>query len=191
MKMIKGKNIILRPATLDDRRLVYGWSHDSDIAPFYHLSDTSDETFEQFCADWKEHFFNGKYPDLGRMFTILHEESPIGTIAYNDIDPKNRVELDIWMSSETNCGKGFGSDAIDALCKYLVSEFAVNTFMMQPSARNPRAISAYQKVGFVEVPATPEEIKSDWGGVDHDDSVMMMREITQQNLFRTKHFNGR
>ena len=43
-------------------------------------------------------------------------------------------------------------------------------------ALNPRAIRAYQKVGFVRVPATPEEIAADWGGVDHDDSVLMIRE---------------
>ncbi|MFC1820229.1 hypothetical protein ACFLZG_03975 [Thermodesulfobacteriota bacterium] len=42
--------------------------------------------------------------------------------------------------------------------------------MMQPSARNPRAIRAYDKVGFDATPASPEEIESEWSGVDHHDN---------------------
>ena len=175
MKMIKGEKITLSPATLEDRKMIFEWSHDSDIAPLIHLSDNASETFEEFCEGWKEYFFTDDFPKLGRMFVIMYEDSPIGAIAYNDIDPKNRVELDIWLSSETNCGKGFGPDAIQALCTYLSDEFGIKTFMMQPSARNPRAIHAYKKVGFVETPATPEEIRSEWGGVDHHDSILMIR----------------
>jgi RimJ/RimL family protein N-acetyltransferase len=79
------------------------------------------------------------------------------------------------MSCEANCGKGYGPDAIRALCTWLAAEFGVRTFMMQPSARNPRAIRAYEKAGFVRTPATAGEIRADWGGVDHPDSVLMIR----------------
>jgi len=52
--------------------------------------------------------------------------------------------------------------------------------MMQPSARNPRAIRAYEKAGFIQVSATPEEIQAEWGGVDHSDSVLMIREMRRK-----------
>jgi hypothetical protein len=78
--MIKGKQITLRPATLDDRRTVYDWSHDSDIAPLIHLSDDSDEIFQEFCDEWKEHFFTDTSPELGRMFIITHEDTPVGAV---------------------------------------------------------------------------------------------------------------
>jgi RimJ/RimL family protein N-acetyltransferase len=110
------------------------------------------------------------------MFVILDGDAPVGAIAYNDIDERRRVELDVWMSAEANCGRGLGTDAIEALVGYLEAELGVRTFMMQPSARNPRAVRAYEKVGFVRVPATPAEIAADWGGVDHEDSVLMIRE---------------
>ena len=173
--MIPGKNITLRPATLEDRRMIYSWSHESDIAPFIHLSGDPTESFEEWCEGWKDCYFTDDSPELGRMFVIIHDGSPVGAIAHNDIDPKSRVELDIWMSSESNCGKGFGPDAIETLCAYLVAELGEDTFMMQPSARNPRAVRAYEKAGFVRTPATPEEIESEWGGVDHHDSVLMIR----------------
>jgi len=176
--MIKCKQISLRESTLKDRRMVYDWYCNSDVAPIIHLSGGGDQTFQQFCDDdWKPYFFTGESPRQGRLFIILHKGLPVGAIGYNDIDSKNRVELDIWLSSEANCGNGFGSDAIDTLCKYLVSQFGVNTFMMQPSARNPRAIRAYEKVGFLATPASPEEIESEWGGVD-DQKDHTTRQLT-------------
>jgi len=175
MKMIKGKRTTLRPATLEDRHAIFEWGHDSDISSFIYHPEAATKTFEDFCADWKEHFFTDEAPRLGRMYVILHKGSPVGTVAYNDIDPQDRVELDIWMNSEANCGRGFGPDAINALCSYLTAEFGVRGFMMQPSARNPRAIRAYEKAGFVRTPATPEQIRMEWGGVDSEDSVLMIR----------------
>jgi diamine N-acetyltransferase len=173
--MIRGDQIELRPATLEDRRMIFEWGHDSDIAPFIYPSSGATSTFGDFCVDWKEHFFTDESPELGRMFIIQYEDSPVGTIAYNDIDSKNRVELDIWMNCEANCGRGFGSDAIRTLCGHLSARFGVDTFMMQPSARNPRAIRAYEKAGFVRTPATAEQIRMEWGGVDSEDSVLMIR----------------
>jgi len=69
-----------------------------------------------------------------------------------------------------------GTDAIEARVTYLEAELGVRTFMIQPSARNPRAVRAYEKVGFVRVPATAEEIAAAWGAEDHADSVLMIRE---------------
>ncbi|MFC1452177.1 GNAT family N-acetyltransferase [Verrucomicrobiota bacterium] len=176
MKMIKGNTVELRSANLADRRMVWEWSEHSDVA---HLLLSPDQDgpnpFDQWCAGWKEYYFADESPELGRGFIVLFDGNPVGFIAYNDIDPKNRVELDIWMNSEANCGKGFGPDAIKTLCAHLTAEFGVNTFMMQPSARNPRAIRAYQKAGFVRTPATPEQIRAEWGGVDAEDSVLMIR----------------
>lgn len=154
---------------------MYSWGRDSDISQYIYPPDAKTETFEDFCADWKEHYFLDESPELGRVFFVMFEGTRVGVVAYNDIDLKNRVELDIWMNSEANCGKGFGTDAITALCGHLTSEFGVHTFMMQPSASNPRAIRAYEKAGFVRTPATPEEIQAEWGGVDGDDAVLMIR----------------
>ena len=177
MNVIKGKKTILRPATVEDRRTIFEWGHESDIASFIYPPDGETKTLKDFCDDWKEHYFTGLSTELGRMFVILYENSPIGTVAYNEIDSKNRVELDIWMSCEAYCGKGLGPDALITLCSYLTARFEVRTFMMQPSAQNPRAIRAYEKVGFVQVPSTPEQIRAEWGAVDSEDSVLMLLKV--------------
>ncbi len=171
-----GSLVRLRPATLADRRTIHAWSYASDVAPLLHLSDAPTRPFDDWCHEWAAHYFTDDDQDRGRMFVILGDERPVGAIAYNGIDDRRRVELDIWLSAEANCGRGLGTDAIEVLCGYLEAELGVRTFMMQPSARNPRAIRAYEKVGFEQVPATAEEIAADWGGVDHPDSVLMIRE---------------
>ena len=48
------------------------------------------------------------------------EDKPQQAVTYNDImewDGRMRVELDIWMRSEACCGRGYGPDAIDVLCR--------------------------------------------------------------------------
>jgi len=172
---IDGRVVSLRPATMADRRTIYDWSHASDVARFLYPGGPAGDPFNVWCADWKDHYFTGEAPRLGRVFVVLHEDVPVGMVAYNDILPGGRVELDIWMSCEAHCGRGFGPDAIRALCAYLAAEFGVRTFMMQPSAGNPRAVRAYEKAGFVRTPATLEQIRAEWGGVDAPDSVMMIR----------------
>ena len=180
-KSIRGKQIALRPVAFKDRKMIFEWGHNSDIAHLFHLADGETETFETWCEDWKDYYFTDDSPELGRLYLILHEELPVGVIAYNSFYPKNRVELDIWMSCEANCGKGYGPDAIETLCDLLRTEYVVRTFMMQPSARNPRAIRAYEKAGFVRREATYEEIAAEWGGVDQHDSVLMIREFKEKH----------
>lgn len=174
---IDGRRVRLRPAALADRRMIHDWSYASDVAPLLHLSDPPSRPFDEWCDDWEEHYFTDAAPERGRMFLVLDGETPVGAIAHHAIDVRRRVELDIWLNAEASCGRGLGTDAIEALCAYLEKALGARTFMMQPSARNPRAVRAYEKVGFVQVPATPEEIAADWGDVDHPDSVLMLREV--------------
>jgi diamine N-acetyltransferase len=111
---------------------------------------------------------------------MLVNGEPIGQVTYNDIverDGCRQVELDIWMKSEAFCGKGYGTDALEALCGYLHERFGVSQFMVQPSARNPRAIRAYEKVGFHRLELSIEAARELWGPNDYYDSVYMVRTI--------------
>ena len=152
---IQGERVVLQPATPEDERQILEWLLRSDVTPLLlgpplfperpvPLPDNSGETFDP-------HYFDGTAPELGRFVLILFDGEPVGQVSYNDIherDGRKQVELDIWMRSEECCGKGYGTDALDALCRYLHERFGVEQFMVQSTASNPRAIRAYEKVGF-------------------------------------------
>jgi RimJ/RimL family protein N-acetyltransferase len=104
----------------------------------------------------------------------------VGQIYFNDIEHRNgikRVELDMWMRAEIYCGKGYGSDALNSLCDFLAKRLGVDQFMVQPSGRNPRAIRAYEKVGFVKLDVPLDVAVKEWGPNDYYDSVHMVKTI--------------
>ncbi len=178
---IEGDRIILRPATPAHQRQVYEWLARSDIAsamngpPLY--PDKPLPTWEECSGEDSKHFFDDSALHLGRCYLILAHGEPIGQVTFNDIhqkDGRSRTELDIWMRSEADCGQGFGTEALRTLCRYLSRQFGVQEFMVQPSARNPRAIRAYQKIGFKPLAMSLESARELWGPNDYIDSVYMV-----------------
>ena len=159
--MIHGDKIDLIPATLDDKQRVYEWCFHSETTkshsgpPDYpeHPIATREEFFDEGYADY---FFTGSELKNGRGFLISFGGEPVGFISYCSFHLKPLIaELDIWMSSEANCGKGFGVDAIVSLGAYLKKNMDFCQMIMRPSVRNTRAISAYRKAGFIPSDKSP------------------------------------
>lgn len=157
--MIKGKKIHLIPATLADRRNVYDWCFQSETTKCHsgppEYPHIPIPTYGEFCASdhsgYEEYFFTGAKPADGRGFLIVSDEEPVGFVSYCAFHLKPATaELDIWMKSEAHCGKGFGADALSALGDYLSETLGTRTCIIAPSAKNTRAVRAYEKAGFVK-----------------------------------------
>jgi diamine N-acetyltransferase len=181
---IHGERVVLRPATVEDQRMIYEWFACSDSTPNMigppMYPESPIPSWEEFQSGWEPHYFDDSAPLRGRCFLILAEGEPVGQVNYNDIEEREgrkRTELDIWMRSEQYCGRGSGTDALAALIGHLAKWFAVEDFMVQPSARNPRAIRAYEKIGFVRLDVGIEEARQMWGPSDNYDSVYMVKTI--------------
>lgn len=179
---LTGRRVSLRPTTPADKRTIFEWATQSDATPAMMgpplYPDNLPPTWEEFCEDHLPHFFDGSAPELGRSYLIVVNGEAVGQVYYNDIevvDGIRRTELDIWMRSEKDCGHGYGSEAILLLCQHLFEQLGVTQFMMQPSVRNPRAIRAYEKIGFVRQNLTAGEAQAIWGVSDYFDSVYMVK----------------
>ena len=160
--MIFGDKIELVPATLEDKQRVYEWCFHSETTkshsglPDYPENPVS--TREEFFEGYVDYFFTGAEPENGRGFLISFEGEPVGFISYCSFHLKPQIaELDIWMNSEANCGKGFGVDTINSLSMYLNKNLNIREFIMRPSARNARAIKAYRKAGFEITDKSPSD----------------------------------
>jgi len=182
--LIPGEHIALRLSTLEDRTRIFEWLAHSDLTSSMFGEPIFPEepapTWEEFCEDHTTHFFEGEITEQSRCFIMQVNHEDVGQIYFNDIEIRNgmkRVELDMWMRAETYCGKGHGSDALNTLCEFLTQRFGVEKFLVQPSSRNPRAIRAYEKVGFVRLEVALEEAVKEWGPNDYSDSVHMVKTI--------------
>ncbi len=185
--VIQGRHVTLRPAAPEDERAILDRLFRSDLTPTMLGPPLYPERPipppGEVDEGYEPHYFDGSAPELGRCFLILADGEPVGQVNYNDIHERGgrrRTELDIWMRCEASCGKGYGTDALDALCRHLHERFGVVEFMVQPSARNPRAIRAYEKAGFRRLNLPIDEARSLWGPSDYADSVYMVRAISTE-----------
>ncbi len=188
--MIKGNIVDLVPATLDDKKNVYEWCFHSEITKFHSgppdYPNAPIATFEEFFSGdgaYEDYYFTGSRPEDGRGFIILHNEASVGFISYSAFHLKRyKAELDIWMNSVANCGKGYGTDAIIALGDHLHKTLDIQELIMRPSIKNVRANKSYEKAGFKKSDKHPEEYLleqyvSAFGGGDYgaDESALLIK----------------
>ena len=149
--IIHGEKVTLRPMTIKEIPTFFEWATQSDATPYWYGELQGDEipTYKQFHKDWKIHYFNGSAPEKGRCFVILVDYKAIGQINYNEIERgDNSVELDIIIPDDKHKNKGYGTDALQTLSKYLFLKMNIQKCWVDVIHKNPRAIRAYQKAGF-------------------------------------------
>lgn len=123
--------------------------------------DVAVPDFAEFCEDWVEEYWTHAAPTEGRLFVIEHQHEAVGVIAHNAVvttpDGERASELDMWLRGAEYIGRGFAQAAIAEVCRLLESELRVDVMFLQPSARNPRGIRAYERAGFVAVAMNCEQ----------------------------------
>ena len=149
--IIRGEKVVLRPMTVDEIPIFYQWATQSEATPFMYGELYGDHvpTYEELMRDWKGYYFDGSEPEKGRCFIILVGNKAIGQVNYNEINRKNNsVELDIFIAEDVDTGKGYGTDALKTLAKYLFQNMNIQLCEIMPITKNPRAIRAFEKAGF-------------------------------------------
>lgn len=133
-------------------------------------------TWAEYCDDYVEYFFDGSHPERGRSFIIEHDGEAVGHISYSQTDlARSWTEIDLWMRSSADCGKGIGSAGLQELCRLLHESLGLRHFLIRPSRRNPRAIHAYAKAGFVAGVLSEKEMMHFGPGEFHDTVIMWLR----------------
>jgi RimJ/RimL family protein N-acetyltransferase len=103
-----------------------------------------------------ERFANRAISEPGRpqtffMFGIvpLGEQAPIGNVSLRDVDQLNgSAELSIVLGDPRLLGKGYGTDAVHAICDFGFGELRLERIHLEVYDYNERAIRSYQKSGF-------------------------------------------
>ena len=97
----------------------------------------------------------------------------IGGCGLNRVDWKNRsCIVGIFIGDKSYWGKGYGTDAMNVLIKFIFDEMNLNRIQLNVYSYNERAIKSYEKSGFVKEGVLRQALYK--GGAYHDEIIMSL-----------------
>jgi RimJ/RimL family protein N-acetyltransferase len=140
--------VFLRPFEPEDAEVHHRWSADPDVIRFASLGPPlSLARARQRVARYVEE--HGKD---GHAFVIClaEDDRPIGEASLFHLDHLNgTAELGIFIGEQEQWGKGYGTDAVNALVDFGFGWLRLDRIWLEVWTENPRAIRSYEKAGFV------------------------------------------
>ena len=135
-----GERVALRPAGAEDVERLTEILREPEVARWWGRWD-EDRVRKKLLAHAET-----------AVYAIEAEGGVIGLIQYHEeTDPDYRhAGIDITLATAWH-GRGYGSEALRVLARYLFEERGHHRLTIDPSATNERAIRAYEKVGFRRV----------------------------------------
>lgn len=159
LPVLSGDSVTLRPFTSDDRAAVMEILAHPEVQRWWGVYD--DERYARDFLDESVH-----------TYMIEHAGETVGFVMFQpETDPDyEHARIDITLAGD-RLSRGLGTDALRTLVRYLAHERGHHRFTIDPAVDNPRAVRAYEKVGFRPVGVTR---KSERGadGTWHDNLLM-------------------
>jgi len=167
--MYTGEKVRLRAYKREDVQLAQEYLNDAETKrlltpgiPFLITLEEEHKWFESLSA------FKDTY---NFAIETLEEGKYIGGCGINQIDWKNSVAtVGIFIGDKNYWGKGYGSDAMKVLVRFIFEQMNVNKIKLFVYSFNERAVRSYEKCGFVKEGVLRQEIFRD--GKYHDEYVM-------------------
>jgi RimJ/RimL family protein N-acetyltransferase len=166
--VIVSERLRLRPIRREDLPVMRAWFDDPETMRFWGrpMPLVTEDLFE---ADLVRRF--RRFDEAGYFVIELLEGTPIGRIEYERLDPLARsAEVMILIGAEEGRGRGYGTEAMVALLRYLFHQRNLHRVGLSAIAWNERAIRSYEKVGFVVEGRLRDDLYFD--GRYHDQVVM-------------------
>lgn len=146
--IIRGERVFLRPAERDDLPTFVRWFNDADVLRDLAMRAPLSEAAE---GQWFERMLaaHGK-TDYHFVICLLADARPIGTIGLHGLDLENgSAEFGIAIGEKGEWNKGYGTDALRAICDFGFGELRLARISLHVYEGNDRARRSYAKAGFV------------------------------------------
>ena len=126
------------------------WARDSEYMRLLD-SNVSAPVSVKKIIEWIEKDLEKNVPtEYYFLIRTLEDERLIGVIGLDgSIIPHGEAYLGIGIGERELWGKGYGSDAMQVILRYVFSELNLQRVSLNTFEYNPRAIRSYEKVGFV------------------------------------------
>lgn len=141
-----GEKVRLRPKQIGDAANDYAWRRDAELC---RLDATSPITcsFKEFLEDyvWElQHYYSGQ-----RFAIETMEREHIGNCGFYNIDgEKQEAEVGIMIGNRAYWNRGYGTDAILTLLKYIFANTSMQRVYLKTLEWNIRAQRCFRKCGF-------------------------------------------
>ena len=145
---IRGEKVYLRPPERDDVPLFVAWFSDADVLRHLMMRAPMSVALEEA---WFERMLTAEgKTDYHFVICLLADGRPIGTVGLNDIHERSgHAEFGIAIGEKEEWGKGYGTDALNAICDFGFGELRLERIELHVYAENERGRRAYVKAGFV------------------------------------------
>lgn len=145
--VVRGERVALRRKRLADAANDYAWRADPELAR-YDAAAPLRIDFRDFLVVFAEDL--QQTAPLRHTYAIEDErERHIGNIMYYNVDRRRRqAELGITIGDRDSWGRGYGSDAVRTLLRYIFTETDLNRVFLNTLRWNERAQRAFEKAGF-------------------------------------------
>ena len=143
---IQGNSVVLRAISMEDANLLMELINDADTEKMLGGSSfpVSLEGQEKWIAAQ-----TGRTDVLRCIVALVENGEGIGTVILSDIDTKNGVaQVHIKMDKQQGRGKGYGTDALNAIVNYAFDEMRLNCIYADVLEYNTASQKLFEKCGF-------------------------------------------
>lgn len=169
--MYKGEKVLLRAHCRSDVEKAHKSFNDYELQKFKWsgaIFPWSQQQTEEFLFN---HYEKHKQRQYGFAIETIEDGNYIGWCGYkNRNDVNGTAEVAIAIVDKEYWGKGYGTDAMRTLIKFLFVELNLRKVILYVSQINERGIKSYKKIGFVEEGRLR---KQDYRGGKYYDSIIM------------------
>ena len=138
---IKDSKIHLRPATPEDRDLVFGWRNIPEIIA---LGSSQKPVSALEHSDWFGSILRSRNC---RLFIILLDDVPIGQVRF-EIKENDHAEISIFLITGST-GRGLGAVSINKSCRLAFASFPeASCIVAFVRKNNVGSLRAFGKAGF-------------------------------------------
>ncbi len=165
--LAKGR-VTLRPIHASDVPLLLRWMSDPHL--MRHWAQPAPLlTEDRLAQDLAGRF--SRFDTAGYFMIEREDGTAIGRIEFEQLDERNRsAEVMIFIGDPDARGKGYGTEAMVALLRYLFHQRNLHRVFLTVLAWNTPAQRSYEKVGFVVEGRLRDDVYFD--GRYHDQLVM-------------------
>lgn len=175
--MIHGRTTRLRRVERADVDHLLRWQSDPEVMRWWGQPEPLPARVDL------ERDVAGRFSEMDIALYLIIETTdgvPIGRMDIEHIDRRHRgAEVGLYLGETAEHGKGHGSDALEAACRYLFGQRGLHRIALTVMVDNHRAIAVYEWLGFRREGTLRGHLWMDGAPVDELAMSLLARELRE------------